>query len=134
MLAVVLIKRSQCGDVRLGADGSVQCQPPGTTLVDVSRVILTHFLSHDIEDEQFLLYSSGTNRSTDKYILSADFSVVTITNVAVRDEGEYSCQVFHNAFEQPSNVTSETNITAYGKNKTDGFITCVNIRAIHECK
>ena len=86
----------------------------GITLVDVTRVTLNTPASGD---EEIVLYSSGTNRSTDKYVLAADFYTVTVRSVTVRDEGEYVCQVTHRPFGSTRTVSNDTTITVYGKQK-----------------
>ena len=98
-------------NVRLGSDGILHCAYSGHVLIDVSRVTLTHLS----QDDQLVLYSSGTNRSTDKYVLAADFYTITVRNVTVRDEGEYYCQLTFSPFGSPRTLSVETTLIVYGK-------------------
>ena len=98
-------------NVRLGSDGILHCAYPGAVLIDVTRVTL-----RPNQDEQNLvLYSSGTNSSTDKFVLAADFTIITVRNVMVRDEGEYRCQVSYNPFGSTRTMTSVITLIVYGK-------------------
>ena len=74
-------------DVRLGDDGRVPCplvSPLQTVVLTPRRGI-----------EQVELYRSDVNLSTEKYVLSADFSTVTVRDMTVSDEGAYSCDVVY---------------------------------------
>ena len=102
---------SATDDTSLGGDGILHCAYSGHVLIDVSRVTLTHLSQED----QLILYSSGTNRSTDKYVLAADFYTITVRNVTVRDEGEYYCQLTFSPFGSPRTLSVETTLIVYGK-------------------
>ena len=109
LILAALFSCFQCNDVRIGNEGIVQCSSPGLTLVNVRRVTLTK------QDVQVIIYNSGTNSSTDKYILAADFYTITVKSVTVRDEGEYVCQVTHRPFGNPRTVTTDTTLSVCGK-------------------
>ena len=114
LLLSVLVSCGQCDDVRLGDDVAIGTSPTWISLVDVTRVSLLTPLSGG---ERLTLYGSGTNSSTDKYVLAADFNTITVRSVTVRDEGEYVCQVTHRPFGSTRTVSNDTTITVYGKQK-----------------
>ena len=74
--------------MRLGADGRVPC--PQATL-DLQRILLRP--PGDVG--AIYLYRNEMNLSTEKYVLSADFSTITVRDMTVSDEGEYRCDVTH---------------------------------------
>ena len=114
-LLAILISWSNCGDVRLGADGIVQCPNLFATLANLDNVTLRHSAAHPNEDKLLTLYSKATNRSTEKYILALDLANVTVKRLMVNDEGSYSCQVVYRPFGSPRFTTSSTTLTVYGK-------------------
>ena len=112
LLLTLLVNCGQCNDVRLGDNIALMTFPWGGTLVNVARFSLLTPLSGD---ERILLYNSGTNHSTDKYVLAADFYSITVKSVTVSDGGEYISQVTHIPFGSHRTVTADTTITVYGK-------------------
>ena len=114
LLFTLLIACDQCADVRLGDDGTVFTSPDGIALVDVTRVSLLTPLSGG---QRVTFYSSGTNHSTEKIIVAADFYTISVKRVTVRDEGEYHSQMTHNPFGSTRSVSASTTITAYGMYK-----------------
>ena len=97
----------ECVDVRLGSDGRVQCP----VVDNVYRVIMNiRLLSND---EQYVyLYNDGQNFSTNKYIITEDFSAVIVTNVTVSDVGGYYCSMSATTGGGNSRFTT---LSVYGK-------------------
>ena len=131
LLLTLLVNCAQCDDVRLGDNIAIGSSPTWISLVNVVRVTLYTPISGD--ERYVVLYSSGTNHSTDKYILAADFSTVTVRSVTVRDEGEYVCQVSRNLFGNTRTATADTTIAVYGKQKLRQFVEQSNDNFINHC-
>ena len=107
-LVFILLNCCYCDeDVRLGANRHVPC--PQATL-DLQRILLRP--PGDVG--AIYLYRNEMNLSTEKYVLSADFSTITVRDMTVSDEGEYSCEVYHGASNRRLPVTPVT-ISVYGE-------------------
>ena len=107
LVLTALISFGQCDDVRLGSDGRVSCFPVDAVL----QVSL--FVGYGSENEQIvLLYGNSQNFSTDKYILTAEFSAVIVRSLTISDEGEYRCLVTTTAGNAPP---TDTILSVYGE-------------------
>ena len=94
--------------MRLGADGRVPC-PLATEALQ--RIVLRL-----PQDEPFALYNNGDNFNNDKYVLSANFLTVTVRDMTVSDEGEYSCEVTHgDSFPGRLIFATPVTISVYGE-------------------
>ena len=95
-------------DVRQGDDGRVPCP----LVSALQTVILTP--RRGIEPVE--LYRNDVNLSTEKYVLSADFSTVTVRDMTVSDEGVYSCDVVNGSSGSGRwHRGAYVNIAVYGK-------------------
>ena len=64
------------------------------------------------DEQQIPLYGGGQYISNDKYVLSGDFSAVTVTSMTISDEAVYRCSIT-----DTNRVSSseDTSLSVYGE-------------------
>ena len=96
----------ECDHFRLGADGRVQC--PVVSFVRQVSMIIGLFSS---DEQQVGLYGNSQNFSTNKYIITADFSAVIVKSMVISDAGRYECFVISTT----GGYTNRSTLSVYGK-------------------
>ena len=106
----------QCADVKLGADGRVECP----SVYNVYRVIVI-FELHSPDEQQIGLYDRGLNYSNDKYIIDGDFSAVIVRNTSISDQGRHRCNIRTDPIES---YYKDTTLNVYGKDLLLIYLLC----------